>query len=142
MYFYSNISLNLSRYFCFIVGVFSSYLKLFRLEKNSGVNELLNDNSKRNRRHVRSINIQMSVITWSIEFLTGCLMLILALVTNDITIIISLAFFDCILSFVMIPGAYILNTEATKQLIITNGWFRSFRAMFPSREIQPIANND
>ena len=62
-------------------------------------------------------------------------MLILALVTNDITIIISLAFFDCILSFVIIPGAYILNTEVTKAGIVKYGWFRSFRALFPSKAI-------
>ena len=84
----------------------------------------------------------MSVISWSIEFITGILMLILALVTNDITMIISLAFVDCILSFVVIPGAYILNTEGTKQLIIKNGWLRSFRALFPSRKIQPALNDD
>ena len=84
----------------------------------------------------------MSVFTWSIEFLTGGVFIFMAVVTNDIKVIIIFGFFDCILSFVIIPGAYILNTEVTKAGIVKYGWFRSFRTLFPSKAIQPAANNN
>ena len=112
----------------------------FRKEQESGVNELLNDNAKRRRKHTKTVNIQMSVMTWLIEFITGCLLIILFTLDDNITIIIILALLDSIMTFVAIPGAYILNTEIMKSKIIQNGWFRSLRPLRYSRRIQPAEN--
>ena len=112
----------------------------FRLEKESGVNELLSDDAKRRRKHTETVNIQMSFMTWLIEFITGCLLITLLTLDDNITIIIIIAFFDIIMTFVAIPGAYILNTEIMKSNIIQNGWFRSLRPFRPSRRIQPARN--
>ena len=112
----------------------------FRQEQESGVNELLNDNAKRRRKHTKTVNIQMSVMTWLIEFITGCLLIILFTLDDNITIIIILALLDSIMTFVAIPGAYILNTEIMKSKIIQNGWFRSLRTLRYSRRIQPAEN--
>ena len=84
----------------------------------------------------------MSVITWSIEFLTGCLFVVLVFLINNTTIIIVLGFFDCTLSFLVTPSVYILNTEVTKALIIANGWFRSFRTLVFPKRIHPAANEE
>ena len=119
-----------------------TFFKLSRLEKNSRVNDLLNDESKLRRSHTRTINIQVSVITWSIEFLTGCVFMVLCLVINNIAILGVLVFFDGTLSFLVIPSVYILNTEVTKALIIANGWIRSFRSLVSSNRIHPAANEE
>ena len=111
-----------------------------RKEQESGVNELLNENAKRRRKHTETVNIQMSVMTWLIEFITGCLLIILFTLDDNITVIIIIGLFDIIMTFVAIPGAYILNTEIMKSKIIQNGWFRSLRPLRPSRRIQPAEN--
>ena len=111
-----------------------------RLEKESRVNELLNENAKRRRKHTETVNIQMSVMTWLIEFITGCLLMILFTLDDNITIILIIGLFDIIMTFIAIPGAYILNTEIMKSKIIQNGWFRSLRPLRPSRRIQPAEN--
>ena len=111
-----------------------------RLEKESRVNELLNENAKRRRKHTETVNIQMSVMTWLIEFITGCLLMILFTLDDNITVILIIGLFDIIMTFVAIPGAYILNTEIMKSKIIQNGWFRSLRPLRPSRRIQPAEN--
>ena len=112
----------------------------FRLEQESGVNELLNDNAKRSRKHTQTVNIQMSVMTWSIEFITGFLLMMNFTMSDNITIIIIISFIDVVMTFVLIPGAYILNTEVMKRRVIENGWFRSLRSVSSSGRIEPAAN--
>ena len=118
------------------------FMFYFRLEQHNGVNELLNDNAKRSRKHTQTVNIQMSVMTWLMEFITGCLLMINFTMSDNITIIIIISLFDVIMTFVVIPGAYILNTEVMKSKIIQNGWFRSLRTLPSSGRIQPAANEE
>ena len=117
-----------------------TYFAIFRQEQNSSVNNLLSDLSKQNRRRTHLVNIQISVITWSAEFLTGILMLVSFLLPHSMTVVIILGFFDIILSFVLIPSAYILNTEVVKAIFIRNGWLRSIRSQFVSNRVQPAPN--
>ena len=117
-----------------------TYFAIFRQEQNSSVNNLLSDLSKQNRRRTHLVNIQISVITWSAEFLTGILMLVSFLLPHSMTVVIILGFFDIILSFVLIPSVYILNTEVVKAIFIRNGWLRSIRSHFVSNRVQPAPN--
>ena len=112
----------------------------FRIEQESGVNELLDDNAKRRRKHTETVNIQMSVMTWLIEFITGALVITLFTLDDNVTMIILIALLDNIMTCMVIPGAYILNTEIMKSKIIQNGWFRSLKPLRPSRRIQPAEN--
>ena len=113
---------------------------IFRIDKESGVNELLSDNAKRSRKHTQTVNIQMSVITWLIEFITGCLLMMNFTMSDNITIIIIISFFDVVMTFVLIPGAYILNTEVVKTRVIENGWFRSLRSVSTSGRMEIVEN--
>ena len=112
----------------------------FRLEQESGVNELLNDNAKRRRKHTETVNIQMSVMTWLIEFITGVLLITLFTLDDNVTVIIIIGLLDVIMTLVAIPGAYILNTEIMKSRIIENGWIRSLRPLRSSGRIHPAEN--
>ena len=114
----------------------------FRLEQDNGVNELLNDKAKRSRKHTQTVNIQMSVMTWLFELITGCVLMIHFTMSDNITIIIIISLLDVIMTFVVIPRAYILNTEVMKSKIIQNGWFRSLRTLTSSGRIQPAANEE
>ena len=82
----------------------------------------------------------MSVITWLIEFITGCLLMMNFTMSDNITIIIIISFFDVVMTFVLIPGAYILNTEVVKTRVIENGWFRSLRSVSTSGRIEIVEN--
>ena len=110
------------------------------MEQESGVNELLNDSAKRSRKHTQTVNIQMSVMTWSIEFITGFLLMMNFTMSDNITIIIIISFIDVVMAFVMIPGAYFLNAEDMKTRVIKNGWFRSIRSASTSGRIAPAEN--
>ena len=98
--------------------------------------------AKRNRKRTRTVNIQISFLTWLVEFSSGFLFLFTFMLDNDINIIILFFFFDIVLLFVLIPGAYILNTEAIKALFIESGWFSSLRSLFMPNRVQPIVNNE
>ena len=82
----------------------------------------------------------MSVMTWAIEFITGCLLMMNFTMSDNITIIIIISFIDVVMTFVLIPGAYILNTEVMKTRIIENGWFRSLRSFSTSGRVEPAEN--
>ena len=79
---------------------------------------------------------------WLVEFITGLLCLFIFTLNDDIKIVVTIAFFDIILSFVLIPGAYILNTEVMKAHFIQNGWFSSLRDLFAANRVQPVVNNE
>ena len=113
---------------------------IFRIDKESGVNELLSDNAKRSRKHTQTVNIQMSVMTWAIEFITGCLLMMNFTMSDNITVIVIINFIDVVMTFVLIPGAYILNTEVMKTRVIENGWFRSLGSFSTSGSVEPAEN--
>ena len=123
-----------------ILYFFNSLFYFFRQEKYGRINELLNDIARRKRKKKLSVSIQISALTWILEFFTGVLMLISFLIPYNVTLLSHLGFFDIILSFVLIPATYILNTEVIKALFIQNGWFRSFRSFIVSNRVQPILN--
>ena len=126
----------ISKCFC------TSYLIItIRLQRNNA--EALLSEDARNRRHrTQAINLQMVVIAWSLEFISGLLVMVFWFFVDDKNDQLALILIDILLRFVIIPGSYLLNTEVSKALVVAEGWWKSIRVSFSSNKIQPINNQD
>ena len=81
----------------------------FRWENGEALEKLLSEDSRRKRNRNITINIQMTAISWLVEFVAGIIVLVTAtFIMNDATSQI-LAVTDSFLCFVVIPSSYILK---------------------------------
>ena len=81
----------------------------FRWENGEALEKLLSEDSRRKRNRNITINIQMTAISWLVEFVAGIIVLVTAtFIMNDYTSQI-LAVTDSFLCFVVIPSSYILK---------------------------------
>ena len=84
----------------------------------------------------------MTTISWCLEFTTGIVAMLLAhfSFTDELAV---LFFFlaDACLNFIVIPGSYTFNSEATKKFIIDEGWRKWINNFFRSHRVQPAAND-
>ena len=106
------------------------------------MNELLSKDSRARRSKRQVINLQMAVIAWSLEFISGLLLLIYWFLSEDKNHQLALIMIDILLRFIVIPGSYLLNTEVNKALIVAEGWWKSLRTTFRSNKIQPSNNQN
>ena len=91
----------------------------------------LTESVRRKRNRQVNISIQMTILTWSLELITGIISLSIYFISghNDSpqAANIVLVLFTHFLHFIIIPSAYILNTGVIKERIFENGWLQSFR---------------
>ena len=85
----------------------------------------------------------MTTMSWCLECTTGILALVLMHGSFTDELAIS-AFFlaDVCLNFIVIPSSYIFNNEATKQDIISDGWYKWFNNFFRSNTVVPATNEN
>ena len=93
----------------------------------------LPENARRKRNRQVNISIQMTILTWSLELITGIVHLALYFISghdgNLQAANIVLALLTHFLHFIIIPSAYNLNNGVVKECILNNGWLRSLRAV-------------
>ena len=83
------------------------------------------------------VGIQMTIISWFLELITGAMIMISNLFgtvrgTLDTALIdyYMLALVDVFLCGVGIPSTYILNGDIIKERIVENGWCKYFFVSF------------
>ena len=110
---------------------------IFRHENKSSIDALLTEDSKRRRNRQKIVGIQMTMVSWFLELLTGVLMMILNLFGTGkgtlhtlVTDHYILVFIDVFLCGVLIPSTYILNGDIIKEEIVENGWRKYFCVPF------------
>ena len=105
-----------------------------RLSENKDViDALLSEESRVKRNRTKTINLQMTALSWAIEFVTGLLCMI-QLVRFDVqeqihksaTFYAAMSLSTIFLSFIVIPITYLLNTEVCKAVVVARGWWSSF----------------
>ena len=106
-----------------------------RSENKGVVNVLMSEESRIKRNRTKTINLQMTVISWSLEFVAGFIVL-LQLVDRikSFEIQIPLAIFTMVFNFIIIPSTYLLNTTFYKAFIVTQGWWKWFRTLISSNQ--------
>ena len=92
------------------------------------------------------VNLQMTVFSWSLEFVTGLVFFSIVVNSNDpetnVDLISGLVIFDAFLNFLVIPSSYILNNEMSKNVIISEGWSKIFLRCKRSNDINPDVNEN
>ena len=110
---------------------------IFRHENKSAIDALLTEDSRRRRNRQKIVGIQMTMVSWFLELLTGVIIMILNLFgTGEGTLhtIMTdhyiLAFVYVFLCGVAIPSTYILNGDIIKETIVEIGWRKYFCVSF------------
>ena len=104
---------------------------------------VLSESSKLKRRRTNKVNLQMTVISWSLEFIAGLVCLGVNFNPESSPDLISImVIFDTCLNFIIIPSTYILNDEVRKKRIIAEGWYIGVRGSVVSNSLGPALNND
>ena len=106
---------------------------------------VLSESSKLKRRRMNKVNLQMTVISWSLEFIAGlvCLGVNFQIENPESNpdLISIMVIFDTCLNFIIIPSTYIFNDEVRKRGIIKEGWYMEFRGWMDSNRVGPALNN-
>ena len=86
----------------------------------------------------------MTVFSWSLEFITGLVLLAINIKIRNpetnVDLISFMVIFDAFLNFIIIPSSYILNNEVMKKIIMSEGWGKIFRGCKKSNKIDPDRN--
>ena len=113
-----------------------------RSENRGVINALLSEEARIKRYRKKTINIQMTCISWSLEFVSGLIgMLQLVTQMKSASIFLPLAVFSTLLNFIIIPTTYLLNTELCKAFIFAQGWWKAFRILVSSNRVAPSQNS-
>ena len=87
----------------------------------------------------------MNVLSWLLEFITGGLIALdyfLALSDGDFYHwVYPLVALDVFLCGVLVPCAYVINTEAIKDVVYAVGWTSTFKKLIPVRSSRVSPNN-
>ena len=126
------------------------YIHNRRNENKGLIDALLSEASRIKRNRKKTINIQMTCISWLLEFVAGLFGILqlmvgwLRLVTElqSATIFLSLILLSVSLNFVVIPSTYLLHTDMCKAFVITQGWWQSFKTLFSLNRVASIQNVD
>ena len=98
------------------------------------------------RRRRYTISIKMTIISWSLELVTGGISLVNTLIFgHDDSLEIAtqiLVAVHVFLYFVVIPSSYLLNTEILKNRIVEQGWTSAIPRYKRNSRIAPLENED
>ena len=102
---------------------------------------MLSEESLRKRQRQELIGIQTNILAWSVEFLTGIIMLVNYLLGIDVGNNLFRIFVpvDTILCTIVIPACYLFKSESIRQSIYSIGWIELCTSSFlpRSRRISP-----
>ena len=118
----------------------------FRNDQKENIQRLLSEEARTRRSHKYKCSLQLSVLSWSIEFLTGCLMLIDYSLgqSNDIFYFWMYVhpLVDIFLSGVVIPSAYVLKSDLFREFLYNFGWLRTIRKLLELKEPSVAPSNE
>ena len=130
------------------------YIRNRRSENKDSVNASLSEESRIKRNRKNTINLQMTIISWSLEFVAGLISLIIVrrshllpagnvVVDSHISNYIMRVFIffsPVFLNFILIPSSYLTNTAINKKIIIVEGWWKWLTKIFSPERVSPTQN--
>ena len=109
----------------------------------SYLNEALDEASRTHRGRSKTVNIQMTFISWILELITGITIFGLMALTSGGNGYVAvwpfvLSHIIIYVNFILIPVSYLLHTEVNRSLIIAEGWYNGIRKAIspPSQQNQ------
>ena len=97
------------------------YICAKRSENQGVIAALLSKESQMKRRRQKIVNIQMTIISWSIEFITGLVRLSTYFLGTEASKVLVLILTSIFLNFILIPCLYLLSAEVCKVFVFTRG---------------------
>ena len=94
------------------------------------MNILLTEESKRTRQRQNTISLQLTILAWSMEFITGGVNYLLFAVDDDEELYRIFLPLDVFLCSVMIPSCYVFKCDQIKKVITNEGWWKPLRDAF------------
>ena len=98
------------------------------------------------RRRRYTISIKMTIISWSLELITGGISLVNTLIfghDDSLEIVTQiLVAVHVFLYFVVIPSSYLLNTQNFKNRIVEKGWTSAIPREKRNSRIAPLENQE
>ena len=92
------------------------------------------------RRRKATVSIQMTMLSWSLEAISGIsafLLIFTASRDNNLEpIAVFLIMLNCCLYFILVPISYLINTEVLKAIVLAKGWFNLSKSFILSPFIQ------
>lgn len=90
------------------------------------------------RRRRQTVNIQITFLSWVLEFIAGNLIITVAIWGNK-RFHQLYKLLDICLGFVVIPCTFILNRDVTKRIIVLGNWYQGLRSIFVANgQVAPI----
>ena len=118
----------------------------FRNDQKETIQRLLSEEAKTRRSKNFRSSLQLSVLTWSIEFVTGCLMGIdYSLGLSDGTLynwMYVYPLIDISLTGVFIPSTYILKSDSFRQFLYSFGWINALRKLVGAKNSGVTPENE
>ena len=125
-----------------------------RSENKDSVNASLSEESRIKRNRKNTINLQMTIISWSLEFVAGLISLIIVRRSHllpagnvvvdsyisDYIMRVFIFFSPVFLNFILIPSSYLTNTAINKKIIIVEGWWKWLTKIFSPERVSPTQN--
>ena len=102
--------------------------------------KLLNDSKKARRNRRKTLNIQITILGWSVEFI-GFLMVFLGTVIighEDSTTTLCLQTLTLIVYFIALPSTFLLNGNDVKDQIVDSNFYISFIGSFKGNKVGTI----
>ena len=115
----------------------------YRSQNKPTLQAMLTEEYKLKRHKQTKVSIQMTVISWSLEFLTGLLNMTAMYISRNeetnVDVIMVIVIVDTSLNFILIPSTYVFNNEMNKTFIMAEGWWKIITRCFRSNRVQPAA---
>ena len=117
----------------------------FRLQGRVFLNPALNNETKNWCQRTDTVNIQITFLAWILEF-SWSWVLFTAFILVEMGYydhVKWIRMFDICVTFVVLPCAYILNREVTKQKIVWGNWYQGIKSVFiPGGQVMPAHGFD
>ena len=84
-----------------------------------------------------TISLQMTILTWFVEFSTVIFVIVYAFNYNESELLYRITFIiDLFLYVVIIPSCYLIKTEKIKSKIYSQGWYKFILQFFPHPKVR------
>ena len=101
---------------------------------------MLSDEARQNRSHRYKVSLQISFLSWLVEFTTGSVVIVdyvWSLSDSDFYHwMYWITALDVFLCGVIVPSAYILSTEVIKGYLYNSGWVMMFKKLFSRNDVR------
>ena len=112
----------------------------------TNLKKLLSDPAKAKRQRRINLNIQITILSWLVEFFSFFVIFLGAFILGNKNSKVTLAMqtLTSFLYFVVVPSMYLVNSKKFKAVVLESKIYSAFNVLccFPSKEVPEDENSD